>query len=173
MYLALSSVSTSDRTQWGIYAGRDYAPTTTIGQPELAVNAIHLRANNLFDPATLEQQTPMLLRSLEFLEESFWIPDAAGSRFELERGRIISAISGVGFLGAYNSKLTNADWNHAASYQRSRLGEESGVPHPSRGAISPFYNVELKSTDSIPAGSEVGDAFIVALCQRLIDHGLQ
>jgi len=155
LYLALSSTSTGDRTQWGIYAGRDYAPTTTIGQPELAVNAIHLRANNLFHPETRKEQTPMLLRSLEFLEESFWVPDAAGSRFELERGRIISAISGVGFLGAYDSKLTNADWNHAASYQRPRLGEEAGAPHPSRGAISPFYNVELKSTDSIPAGSEI------------------
>lgn len=91
----------------------------------------------------------------EFMEESFWVGDTAGAKFELEEGRIISAISGAGFLGAYEKMLVNADWDHRSVYSRTVVGEEPGAPHPNRGAISPFYNVTLKASDKIQKGSEI------------------
>lgn len=155
LYLAVSSTATADRTVWGIYAGKDIGKGETIASPDLAVNTLNLRANNLLDSSEEEDLQALLLKPLEFLEESFWVGDATGGKFELQEGRIIGAISGPGFLGAYESSMTNAEWFHKQVYQRTRMGEETGVAHPSRGAISPFYDTTCMSTEEIPAGAEI------------------
>jgi hypothetical protein len=62
-----------------------------------------------------------------------------GAKYELDNGRSIALISGSLSLGAGSHKLTNANMYQQKSYQRTPLGERAGDPHPSRGAISPFY----------------------------------
>jgi hypothetical protein len=69
LYLAVSSTSTGDNTVWGIYAGKEYKNGDAIGQNELAVSTINLRANNLMDPSSPPTKQQALLNSLEFLEE--------------------------------------------------------------------------------------------------------
>lgn len=62
-----------------------------------------------------------------------------GTKFELDGGRSIALISGSGSLGAGSPRWTNAHWSQRRAYQRTPQGEAAGDPHPSRGAISPFY----------------------------------
>jgi hypothetical protein len=70
---------------------------------------------------------------------SFWVADPVGAKFEIDKGRIIASVSGAGSLAAFDAKLMNAEWEHKKTYQRELVGETSKDPHPSRGAISPFY----------------------------------
>jgi len=131
--MAISS-TTKEWTVWGVYAGKDYKRGEIVGMPDIAVNAINLRANNLLDESASEEEQDRLIQTVEFLEESFWVPDSAGGKFEVADGqRVITAISGVGFLGAYDPALTNSDWDHRSAYQRPSIGERMGVSHPGRG----------------------------------------
>jgi len=77
LYLAVSS-TTGDYTVWGIYAGKNYKKGEVVGSPDLAVNTLNLRANNVLDEDAPEDVQERLLRTVEFLEESFWVPDAVG-----------------------------------------------------------------------------------------------
>lgn len=155
LYLAVSS-TTRDYTVWGVYAGKDYKQGDVLGSPDLAVNTVNLRANNVLDEKTPDHVQDSLMRTVEFLEESFWVPDSSGGKFEVgDRQRIITAISGPGFLGAFDPSLTNADWDHGSSYKRPSIGERPGVSHPGRGAITPFYNTFLRTVHDVKAGSEV------------------
>jgi hypothetical protein len=70
----------------------------------------------------------------------------AGAKFELDEGRNIALIGGSGSLGAGSPKQTNANWDQLKTYQRMPLGETVGDPHPSRGAISPFYGTYVYAT---------------------------
>lgn len=160
LYLAVSSTTSDgkdDKLTWGVFAGKDYGRGEVIGSPDIAVNAINLRANNLLDEQHhSEEEQDRLIRTIEFIEESFWVPDSAGGKFEIGEGqRIITAISGPGFLGAYNPSLTNADWDHENTYKRPSIGERPGDSHPGRGAVTPFYNTFLRSMHDVKAGSEV------------------
>jgi hypothetical protein len=153
LYFALSSKS-EDGNKWGIFAGKDYTKGSNIGTPDVVVNTLNLRANNLLVRDDKQRQD-QLLKVLEFLEESFWVADAIGGRFELDEGRIISATPGAGFLGSYERSMTSADWNVKQNYRRLPLGEAKGVSHPGRGANSPFYNCSIMATENIVAGAEI------------------
>lgn len=165
LYMAISSRADVDGNKWGVYAGHELSKGDNIGTPEVAIHLHNLRANNRFgnpddENATpteeQEQQQEQLLKAVEFLEESFWVPDALGGKFEVQTGRIITATPGLGFLGAFDVSLTSADWNVRQNYQRIPIGEVTGDPHENRGAISPFYNVQLWVTaDKVVSGSEV------------------
>lgn len=153
LYFALSSKAT-EGNKWGIFAGVDVPKGSNIGTPDVVINTLNLRANNLLarDDKVRQEQ---LRKVLEFLEESFWVADSVGGRFELDEGRIISATPGGGFLGAFDRSMTSSDWNVRQNYRRLSMGEAAGAAHPGRGANSPFYNCSLMATENIAAGAEV------------------
>ncbi|GKY91512.1 hypothetical protein MPSEU_000123400 [Mayamaea pseudoterrestris] len=152
LYLAVSSTSTDDNTIWGIYAGKHYAEGETVGVPELAVNTHNLRFNVV---SLRHPPQTSLIKSLGFLEENFWVGELVGAKYELSKGRSISLVSGSGSLGAASPKATNANWHQQKTWQRQPLGEQAGVAHPSRGAISPFYDAVLRTLTPVKAGSEI------------------
>jgi len=87
------------------------------------------------------------------------VPNSSGGQFEIEDtangAKIVSAVPGTGVIGGYNPELTNADWNHSSAYHREAWNEYPGKAHPGRGAYSNYYNLELASTEVIPAGREI------------------
>lgn len=159
MYLAVSSTSQADDTTWGLYAGKEISKDAPVGMPDVGINLLHLKANVAFGGSSNQKlkatEIDFLNRVVDFLEAFIWVPDAAGARFELQEGRTVTAIPGAGVVGGYNPKLTNAAWNHSSSYFRPAWGEEAAKEHPGRGAYSNFFNIGLKSTGQIVAGSEV------------------
>lgn len=155
LYLAISSTSTVDDTNWGIFAGKDIPPKRVIASPDVAINIPHLRANSYPVDLNEEMDTEFLSQMVDFFEGFFWVPETAAAQFELSEGRAVTAIPGAGVLAGYSSKHTNADWSIISSYKRPLMGETPGVSHPSRGAHSPFYNAAVLSTQDIKAGSEI------------------
>jgi len=155
LYLAISSTSTVDDTNWGIFAGKDIPAKTVIASPDVAINIPHLRANS--HPVEEDEDTDpaFLSQMVDFFEGYFWVPETAAAQFELAEGRAVTAIPGAGVLAGYSAKLTNADWSIISSYKRPLMGEAPGVSHPARGAHSPFYNAAVVSTQDIKAGSEI------------------
>jgi hypothetical protein len=156
LYLAVSSTSTAEETNWGLYSGRELAPRVSVGFPDVGINMINLRAHGVPTDAENDRNT-LLSRTVDFLESFVWVPDPAGAKFEVQNGKIITAIAGAGVLGGFNVKLTNANWKHSAAYRRPRLEHENDVEknHPGRGASTPFYNVMLESSTEISQGSEI------------------
>lgn len=170
LYLAESSTSTTEEPKLGVFAGKDIEAGMPIGSGDLAIHTFHLMANNLWvDPKTDEivddlDENP-LANLVDWFEQYIWVPHSSGGQFELSdpSGRIITAIPGTGVMGAYDPKLTNADWNHSSAYHRPAWNEVPGRSHPGRGAYTNYYNLELASVEVIPAGKEifVGEFFIV------------
>lgn len=154
MYIAISSTSTVDDTRWGLYAGKDYDKNAPLGYPDVAINMFNLQGNAQLAEED-EHSENLVAQTVEFFEQFIWVPIPSGGQFELEEGRTVTAIPGAGVLGGFNPKLTNADWNHSASFFRPNIGEERGVNHPGRGAYTTFYNVALRSTDEIQKGREI------------------
>lgn len=154
LYLAVSSTSTVDQTNWGIFAGKDIPRNTPIGFPEVGINVLNLRTN-AFSVDDDESTMNYMDQIATFFETFFWVADTIGAKFEQTSGRAVAAIPGAGVLGGYNAKLTNADWNVSAVYNRPLLGENSGESHSNRGANSIFYNTQVISKQRITAGSEI------------------
>ena len=155
LYLALSSTATAEENTWGVYAGKDIPAQTAIGFPDIGINMPHLKANSYFAEDGGEEDEEYLGQIVDFLESNIWVPGPAGALFELAKGRSTSAIPGAGALAAFNTKLTNAEWNATAAYVKPYWGEEEQKTHSNRGAISPFYHVMVQSKVDIPAGSEI------------------
>lgn len=162
LYLASSSTSTVAEPKWGVFAGRDLEAGTPIGYGDVAIHTIDLTGNNLWvDPITnrvvddLEENDQA--NTVDWLEQFLWVPHSSGGQFESADldARITTAVAGGGLLGAYNAKMTNADWNHSSAYHREAWNEYPGEPHPGRGAYSNYYNLELATTEVIPAGKEI------------------
>jgi len=156
LYLAVSSTSDLDAVKWGIFAGVTIPSGSLVGEPDLAIQTHNLLGNAHSDSPE-DQSSDPTVRSVELFEEYIWVPDTTGGGRDLKKpGRMVSAIMGAGFLGAYNGKLTNTEWYHGGAFFRDAIGEaERGVGHPGRGASTHFYNVTLVSTEDIVAGSEI------------------
>lgn len=154
VYLAISTTSTVEDTSWGLFAGKDIPAHSNIGSAEIGITIPHLRANSYVAEED-DEEGQALGRMVDFFEEFFWVPDTVGAKFELQSGRSLAGIPGAGMLASYQSKMTNADWNLTQTYFRPVQGEEPGVAHPTRGANSPFYNIQVISTNDIKAGSEI------------------
>lgn len=150
LYLAISSTSSVEETLWGIYAGKDYSEGVAIGSSDVAINMPFLRINLASSDRNLET----LGMIVGFFERFFWVPETAASQFEYEGGKVVTAVPGPGVLAGYMKKMTNADWNITAPYFRP-AGDDSGINHPNRGAVSPFYNLQVLSTTEIKAGFEI------------------
>lgn len=162
LYLAESSTSTAKEPKWGLFAGRDMEAGTPVGFGDVAVHVFNLTANNVWvDPETKEVHdsldTNPLANVVDWLEQFVWVPHSSGGQFELagEHTRIVTAVPGGGVLGSFNPKLTNADWNQSSAYHREAWNERPGEAHPGRGAYTGYYNLELATTEVVPAGKEI------------------
>eukprot|EP00529_Nitzschia_sp_RCC80_P012381 CAMPEP_0113482576 /NCGR_PEP_ID=MMETSP0014_2-20120614/22991_1 /TAXON_ID=2857 /ORGANISM="Nitzschia sp." /LENGTH=573 /DNA_ID=CAMNT_0000376099 /DNA_START=131 /DNA_END=1848 /DNA_ORIENTATION=+ /assembly_acc=CAM_ASM_000159 len=162
LYLAVSSTSTAEAPKLGVFAGKDIEEGTPIGSGDVAIHTMNLMSNNLWvDGETHEINDNLdnnhLANIVDWFEQYIWVPHSSGGQFELAEAnsRIVTAVPGVGVMGSYNPKLTNADWNHSSAYHREAWNEYPGVAHPGRGAYSNYYNLEMASTEVIPAGKEI------------------
>ena len=162
IYLATSSTSLIDDHKWGVYVGKDIEKNSPIGFGDLAIQIFNLMGNNIWiNPQTEEimddLDTNNLANIADWFEQFVWVPNSSGGQFEMveEGSKIITAIPGVGVIGGYNPKMTNADFNHSSAYHREAWNEFPEEAHPGRGAYSNYFNLELASTEVIPAGREV------------------
>jgi len=157
LYLAVSSTTTAEEPKWGLYAGRTIPKGSPIGSGEVAVQTFNLLANSVTENQGDKDSVKKLADIVDYLEQYLWVPQTSGGQFELEdgSGRIVTAVPGVGVVGGYNPKSTNADWNHSIAYSRPAWGEHVGVAHPGRGASSSYFEVTLTALEKIPAGMEI------------------
>eukprot|EP00537_Pseudo-nitzschia_pungens_P000950 CAMPEP_0172359572 /NCGR_PEP_ID=MMETSP1060-20121228/3762_1 /TAXON_ID=37318 /ORGANISM="Pseudo-nitzschia pungens, Strain cf. cingulata" /LENGTH=661 /DNA_ID=CAMNT_0013081281 /DNA_START=149 /DNA_END=2134 /DNA_ORIENTATION=- len=164
LYMATSSTSLTEDHKWGVFAGKDIPANSPVGFGDLAIHTFHLMANNIWmDEETGEivdnLDVNQLANVVDWFEQFVWVPQSSGGHFEIEDtaygAKIVTAIPGLGMIGAYNPKLTNADWNHSSAYHREAWNEYPGEAHPGRGAYSNYYNLEVASTEVIPAGREI------------------
>lgn len=164
LYMATSSTSLADEHKWGVYAGKNIDAKSPIGFGDLAIHTFELMANNIWmDPSTEEimddLDTNHLANIVDWFEQYVWVPNSSGGQFEIfdtsYGAKIVTAIPGTGMIGGYNPKLINADWNHSSAYHREAWNEFPGEAHPGRGAYSNYFNMELASTEVIPAGREI------------------
>ncbi len=162
LYLAVSASSDADNPKWGLYAGVPIPAQSPVGHPEIAIHTHNFVGN----ARTASDSSNPDVRAVDFFEDYIWVSDSTGGSLEMKDGRVVSAIPGAGALGGYNNKLTNSYWDVSGAYLKNMVGEDGnrGVPHVGRGASSHFYNVTLKSSAMIPAGSEIflhyGDAWV-------------
>jgi hypothetical protein len=166
IYLAESSTSSEDEFKWGLYSGVTIPPKGTIGTPEIAILTHNMAGSSQTEDDYKSDEETLAQATVRFLEDFIWISDPTGGSRELGgSGRLVSAIPGVGVLGAYNVKLVNADWDHRGAFQRTLLQGKNDIgAHPGRGASSHFYNVTLRSTEKILPGAEIfinyGEAWV-------------
>lgn len=144
----------------GFYAGKDIAAKTPVGFGDIAIHTFNLMANQIYmedDKPVDDLDANPQANLVDWIEQYLWVPYSSGGQYELEGDgtRIITAVPGGGVLGGYNPKMTNVDWNHSSAYHRDALNEYPGVSHPGRGAYSSYYNLQLASTETIPAGKEI------------------
>lgn len=162
LYLAVSASSDASNPKWGLYAGVPIPAESPVGPPEIAI----ITQNLIGNARKASGSDDAAVQTVEFFEDFIWVSDSTGAAHEMKDGRVVSVIPGAGALGSYNSKLTNSYWDVSGAYLKDAVGEDGnrGVPHVGRGASSHFYNVTLRSSEEIPAGSEVflhyGDAWV-------------
>ena len=149
LWLAPSYLSTDDTPRFGLYAGvQGFAEDELIPSHEIAIP--------MFD----FQQSPSAehhLTSVNFLESIMWVSDYAGSKFEANHSTSVY-IPGIGIWANHHSGMSNVDWLQSSILLRE-LDEvaqsQRGLAHPSRGAITPYYNATLRATREIPPGMEL------------------
>ena len=164
LYMATSSTSLNGVHKWGVYAGKDIKAKSPVGFGDLAIHAFNLMGNQIWeDPTTgeinddLEQN--VLANIVDWIEQFVWVPQSSGGQFEIfntnDGAKIITAVPGTGMIGGYSPQMVNADWNHSSAYHRESWNEFPGEAHPGRGAYTNYYNLQLFSTEVIPAGREI------------------
>eukprot|EP00535_Pseudo-nitzschia_heimii_P006496 CAMPEP_0197175438 /NCGR_PEP_ID=MMETSP1423-20130617/1655_1 /TAXON_ID=476441 /ORGANISM="Pseudo-nitzschia heimii, Strain UNC1101" /LENGTH=673 /DNA_ID=CAMNT_0042624601 /DNA_START=56 /DNA_END=2077 /DNA_ORIENTATION=+ len=162
LYLATSSTSLPNDHKWGVYVGKDIEKASPIGFGDLSIQIFNLMANNIWMNENTEEimddlDKNNLANLVDWFEQFVWVPNSSGGQFELieDGSKIVTAIPGTGVLGGYNPRMTNADFNHSSAYHREAWNEFPEEEHPGRGAYSNYFNLELASTEVIPAGREV------------------
>lgn len=148
LWMAPSSTSTESEIRLGLFAGVDYGENETVGFPEVAIPLIDFTDD-------FNRQTNRKDAVIEFLEGFLWTGEYAGARWEGDH-TVTMAIPGFGVLANYHSGTYNLDWEQAGTILRDPAPHfEAGKPHPARGAISPYYNLTMRATQKIRAGSEL------------------
>jgi hypothetical protein len=183
LYLAISSTSTVEDTNWGLFLGQDMTGLhRPIGNPEIGIVVSNLRihndgvlhlhnndSNNNDSSNEKRLNAEFRMKLVDYFEAFFWVPSTAGAKYffdttttastaqSKQRGeRAIAAISGPGVLASYSKHMTNSDWDHRAAYVRTSPNEVSKLSHPNRGAFSPYHNCQIWTTvNNIKAGTEV------------------
>jgi hypothetical protein len=148
LWLAPSSVSTEDAPKLGLFAGVNYSAGDVVGQPELAIPLI-----DFVDEWNRRNELDEMIMS--FLEGFMWTTDYAGAKWESRHGTIMF-IPGHGVLANYHSGDYNVDWSQSSVLLRTPPAvPEAGKAHPSRGAITPYFNLTITATQPIQAGMEL------------------
>lgn len=149
LWLGPSHLGTENEPEFGMFAGVDFEANDIVPDVELAIPFIDWTEQ-------YNRDTAMKNLVVEFVESQVWTGDfAGGAKWEGDHGTIV-AIPGIGNLANYHSGTHNVDWQQSAALLRKKLDVfESGVAHPARGAITPYYNLTMKATQKIPAGMEL------------------
>ncbi len=148
LWLAPSSVSTEDAPKLGLFAGVNYSAGDVVGQPELAIPLI-----DFVDEWNRRNELDEMIMS--FLEGFMWTTDYAGAKWESRHGTVMF-IPGHGVLANYHSGDYNVDWSQSSVLLRTPPAvPEAGKAHPSRGAITPYFNLTITATQPIQAGMEL------------------
>lgn len=148
LWLAPSSVSSEETPKLGLFAGVDYSENDIIGNPEIAIPFIDFLED-------YNRRTKVDEIILSFLEGYFWTPEYAGAKWESDSSAVL-LVPGHGILANYHSGDYNADWSQASALLRTPPETPApGVAHPSRGAITPYFNLTITATQPIKAGMEI------------------
>jgi SET domain len=92
---------------------------------------------------------------ISFLESFLWTSEQSGARNEALHG-VVTLIPGYGVLAQYHSGTHNVDWSHGSVLLRTPPDvPATGVAHPTRGAITPYFNFTITATQPIKAGMEL------------------
>jgi hypothetical protein len=146
LWLAPSYTSTDKRTKYGIFAGISYRENESLPMAEIAIPLIDMIGG-------YNRKTDQHHKILEFMESHLWTSDYAGTGWEGNDSAPV-IIPGIGILPQFHSGILNVDFLQEAVLLRERPSRifTPGMPHPARGAITPYYNVTVKATRDIPAG---------------------
>jgi hypothetical protein len=139
--------------KYGLFAGQEYPQNATLPFPELVIPVIDMFGDFHRD-GLVESNI------LSFLEDILWAQAFLGGQWE---GNLSAPalIPGIGTLSLYHTTYSNVKFVQAAVLKRDPMvGDgtvfpQSGKPHLTRGAITPYYNATLRATDRIPAGMEL------------------
>ena len=149
LWLAPSSVSSEESPKLGLFAGVDYAEDDIVGYPEIAIPLIDFteewnRRNELDDYI------------ISFLEGYLWTPEYAGAKWEGSDKSTVLMVPGHGVLANYHSGDYNVDWSQGSALLRTPPETPpAGKAHPSRGAITPYFNLTITATKPIKTGMEI------------------
>lgn len=145
LWLAPSHTSTDQQTRYGMFAGRAYQENETLPMAELAIPLV-----DMIEPYS--RNTLLRDMILEFVESNLWTAEYAGTAWEGNHSAPV-AIPGIGVLPQYHTGVSNVVFSQQSVLLRDKpKSPKSGTPHPSRGAITPYYNVTLRASREIPAG---------------------
>ena len=145
LWLAPSHLGTEKEPKYGLFAGTAFQANETLPLAELAIPLIDMIES-------YNRKTPQRHAILELWESHLWTAEFAGTAWEGHLSAPL-AIPGIGILPQYHSGTSNVDFLQEGVLMRERpKSPKAGTPHPSRGAITPYYNVTLKTTKAIPAG---------------------
>jgi hypothetical protein len=145
LWLAPSYTGTAQERRFGLYAGRTYNQNETLPLAELAIPLIDMIESYSSD-------TPTRQHIIEFLKSYSWTSEYAGSAWEANYSAPV-LIPGIGALPQFHSGMANVHLlPQSVLLRRIPKFPKAGTPHPSRGAITPYYNVTLQALKDIPAG---------------------
>ena len=148
LWLAPSSVSSEERPKLGLFAGVHYDVDDIVGQPEIAIPFI-----DFMEDWNIRNELDEAIQS--FMEGFFWTADYAGAKWEAEHSSVL-LIPGHGVLANYHSGDSNVDWSQASALLRTPPETPApGIAHPSRGAITPYFNLTITATKPIKPGMEI------------------
>lgn len=149
LWMAPSHLSTGSDTVFGLFAGEQgFEKDDLIPSHEIAVPFYD------FSKTPVAKRFPHLV---EYLERTMWLSDYAGSKFESNSSTSVF-IPGIGFWANQHTGMYNVDWLQSSILLREAdemVLSQQGVAHPSRGAITPYYNATLQATKRIPPGMEL------------------
>lgn len=149
LWLAPSHVSTEANPKYGIFAGVDYAQDEHLPNSELALPLVDFLESANKDDGHLHREI------LDYIESFLWTSEYAGAKWEGNYSTTI-LVPGAGVLANYHSGFYNVDWSQGSVLLREPDGTaEPGKAHPSRGAITDYYNLTVKATQNIRAGMEL------------------
>jgi hypothetical protein len=157
VYLAKAS-SDDAMIPVSMYAGVDFSINVTIGNPEMGIHLSDLQEN-------IKGIKPPFNH---IILDYFWTPSEIASQFEDTSADLgMTLLSGMGFAGSTSPGLFNTRWNHSVPYNRYRMHPTSALDwrkDPMACAVSDFFNLQLRTTTAIKAGSEIfpffGDSWL-------------
>lgn len=152
LWLAPSLLSSEQKPVFGLFAGsQGFAEDEVIPSYEIAVPVFDF----LRSPAA--QRSDLNRAVVEFVDSNMWTADFAGSQLEGNHSQSVF-IPGIGALSNYHSGISNVDWLQGSLLLRGldeHMQAHTGMAHPSRGAITHYYNATMRATKTIQPGMEL------------------